>query len=178
MGLYSGFSGNAGTRMKDVAKFPLGVGLVDGDHQQPQGPIRNLSVTEVLASRRRVLSYLLSRYRGALRDVEFDAQNLNELGLCSLDFVEILLALADDRKLSIDLVGAYLARGDEYSRHEALLLKRVLALAVSFSAAQRYIAISSGVIDNEHPLAPFRPPHDTVAALEGYCSALDTCCRM
>lgn len=177
MELYSGFSGNAGTRTQDGARFPLGASLADGDDQQPQDAIRKLSVTEILAARKRVLAYLLSRYRGALPDAEFDAQNLNELGLCSLDFVEILLALADDRKLSIDLVGAYLARGDEYSRQEALLLKRVLAVAVSFSAAQRYIAISSGVIDNEHPLAPFRPPHDTVAALEGYCSALDTCCR-
>ena len=70
----SGFSGNAGTRMKDGATFPLGAGLVGGDDQQSQGRIRNLSATEVLASRRRVLTYLLSRYRGAPLDAEFDAK--------------------------------------------------------------------------------------------------------
>ena len=151
--------------------------LTDQQSDMPDLHEKELEVADVVAARNRVIEYLVARRNGAPVDEAFARQSLNQMGLCSIDLAEVLLALVKEQGWSAQHVFDFLACGDPGSKQEALLFKRVLTLGDgTFDPKLRYVLLTTGIVGDGSELASFFPEYDSVDALDRLCCSVSNWC--
>lgn len=122
-----------------------------------------------------ILNYLKRLWNGEPPDPTFERKPLNgELLLNSLNLVELIFAVATERKVSQARIDHFLRTGISGGGDQKLatLIERITILAEQFDETERMALLSSGVVGDQQELGPLNPPFDSVQAIVKLCRVI------
>lgn len=123
----------------------------------------------------RILAYLRHIESGAASDAAFENRRLStDLGFNTLNMAEVLLAVVNERGLSIEAVLGFMRVSPPHGEARlANLLERTTLLAEDFDERDRMLMLSSGAVGDPSEIVFLSGECDHVRFVVRYCDAIE-----